>query len=151
VRAQAVETVFQQPARRHTVEVRSDKGKSRADTVRIVAAAYDHCAEIIALMAAMVAPDSAQRGGKPLHVHFKINAPIALTTTSCPQRCVPLIKMSATDQIGHVAVRICQKVFDEVSNRRVMKEDQNVVAESSGADEVAGKLLQRVLPITTAR
>ena len=38
--------------------------------------------------------------------------------------------MSATDQIGHVAVRICQKVFDEVSNGRIMKEDQNVVAES---------------------
>jgi hypothetical protein len=32
-----------------------------------------------------------------------------------------------------------------------MKEDQNVVAESSAADEVAVKLLQRVLPITTAR
>jgi hypothetical protein len=68
-------------------------------------------------MAAMVAPGSAQRGGKPLNVHFKINASIALTTTSCPQRCVPLIKMSATDQIGHVAVRICQKVFGEVSSR----------------------------------
>jgi len=32
-----------------------------------------------------------------------------------------------------------------------MKEDQNVVAESSAADEVVVKLLQRVLPITTAR